>query len=947
MLNMAALSGYLNNIFGRYTASKPFPLENIVKNLEALCTLPPHNQRSGKRPKIPDSRFLQIAHALKQYEDHQRLSGLASRPRIYTLLTWVNKTDLIKLFILKGLTDYDLPINYQSLPEELEDARERFIDLQNIVLTDTKGLELGEKGSHVSLEDARSCFHFQVLLGSGASGDVHAVLSRLSLRRYALKRFRRQGNQREAQEWARQFRREMQALKRVRHEHLVQIMGSYTDRMFYGILMEPVADCNLQNYLLSISPADIPSLRSFFGCLAGTLAYLHSMRIHHMDLKLENILVWNGAIFVADFGSSHDWAKAERSTTWQNVPKTARYMPPELARDTHAPRNSATDIWSLGVVFLEMASVLRGFSVAKFRTYLTQNGSYHSFVFGNPVAGARWIEKLRQEGSGPDFDNDPLIWIHDMLRSRPVERPAACTLFRSILQSSSGEKFRRACCSDPEQYNQIPIENQYEEINTPDVDIEIEFEEDWVSLLRQDANQPIQSSEKSQSIQAWIDFSSDPLGSSVNPKDNLQGPSEHFEQEEELPYLVEDDDDTASVESMLTCLPPLPTSNFDNLWDPDFWKSCGSDVSYREGFSSFEAETEDMHLYEIVLDDSGSDQSDTTIRQCDFHKNPIDEEMGVESLAECCSISPEGQSDPEKAVGDSKSSIEVKEEGAGLGTRSTSQTKPMLSGDPTTKPQVSGKHPNTNPIQSAGTSLPLSLNMPIDSVKRDADSTNVRDQDEIVVPVPSNIAGGVPRGLSGTSRSGAKESNLFSSKEVLQESPPKRALTAENLETYDALNKEEPASKDQEKGEEPKRKQTQPRKKLGKRRQSLGPLLSADEYLAQYWQAETSKATSIMSQNTAKRFSTSFGLLKWQDKTEDLLSIWCRKGNAQAVRKALESGCNPGTRVCSAASAEELLISRLVRRTGEPILSSLRLKVERRAMSSAFDHFLNTALIWM
>ena len=41
-------------------------------------------------------------------------------------------------------------------------------------------------------------------------------------------------------------------------------------------------------------------------------------------------------------------------------PTTDRYSPPEVSRDVHARRNSFTDMWSLGVVFLEMTTVLRG-----------------------------------------------------------------------------------------------------------------------------------------------------------------------------------------------------------------------------------------------------------------------------------------------------------------------------------------------------------------------------------------------------------------------------------------------------------------------------------------------------------------------------------------------------------------------------------------------------------
>ena len=236
-------------------------------------------------------------------------------------------------------------------------------------------------------------------------------------------------------------------MKRLSHRHLVKIVGSYIDSQCFAFLMEPVAQCNMLEYLQDIASLRIPSLRKFFGCLSNVITYLHDQKMHHLDIKLENILVERDEISVGDFGAAHDFSRKERSTTWSSTPRTARYMPPEICRDPHSPKNYATDIWSLGVVFLEMTAVLRGQSLKSFHSYLLTNGIGHQFVYGNQAATHSYFEVLRIKGTGPEYDNEPLSWVKDMININPIGRPTARAIRNQILQSSCAEQFRSFCCA--------------------------------------------------------------------------------------------------------------------------------------------------------------------------------------------------------------------------------------------------------------------------------------------------------------------------------------------------------------------------------------------------------------------------------------------------------------------------------------------------------------------
>lgn len=97
--------------------------------------------------------------------------------------------------------------------------------------------------------------------------------------------------------------------------------------------MTPVADMNLDEYLKEASKDENLKrrrLRSFSGCLATALAYLHQQNIRHNDIKPQNILVANSDIYLSDFGTSRVWGTEGRSTTQgKHEGYTPRYSAPE------------------------------------------------------------------------------------------------------------------------------------------------------------------------------------------------------------------------------------------------------------------------------------------------------------------------------------------------------------------------------------------------------------------------------------------------------------------------------------------------------------------------------------------------------------------------------------------------------------------------------------------
>ena len=225
-------------------------------------------------------------------------------------------------------------------------------------------------------------------------------------------------------------------------------MASYTDIKYFGLILSPVADCNLAEFYNQVSegPENLNLLRQFFGCLATGLQYLHGSKIRHRDIKPENILIKSGCVYLADFGISLDWYALTRSTTTEDTGKSWIYCAPEVAN--HEKRNSTSDIWSLGCVFLEMCFILKGRTVHDMRQYFKKIHDTYKFFQCFPAIQA-WSEELWKLGS--ESDNPPLYWAALMMHRDPDSRPSANDLCGEITRGSGktdseSKLFCGECC---------------------------------------------------------------------------------------------------------------------------------------------------------------------------------------------------------------------------------------------------------------------------------------------------------------------------------------------------------------------------------------------------------------------------------------------------------------------------------------------------------------------
>lgn len=216
--------------------------------------------------------------------------------------------------------------------------------------------------------------------------------------------------------------------------------------------MAPVAECNLASFF-TFATSDESSLRSlstFFGCLASAVHYLHQTKIRHRDIKPENILVKAKRVYLTDFGISLDWENLTRSTTTEDTAKSLIYCAPEVAR--HEKRNSSSDIWSLGCIYLEIWTVLHGYSVEDLRDYFRARTEVHRF-YSNISSFQDWMTNTLSHNPRrrPRLPFIVESWIDAMLQEPYDNRISAGQLYHLVSQFKQREieplnPFCGECC---------------------------------------------------------------------------------------------------------------------------------------------------------------------------------------------------------------------------------------------------------------------------------------------------------------------------------------------------------------------------------------------------------------------------------------------------------------------------------------------------------------------
>ncbi|KAK2142593.1 hypothetical protein LSH36_935g00063 [Paralvinella palmiformis] len=144
--------------------------------------------------------------------------------------------------------------------------------------------------------------------------------------------------------------REIALLKELDHPNIIRLL----DVILYEVklyLVFEYLNLDLKKYMDSITSSGLPA--PLVKLLQG-IAYCHSHRVLHRDLKPQNLLIdVDGNIKLADFGLARAFGVPVRTYTHEVV--TLWYRAPEILLGIRF-YSTAVDIWSLGCIFAEMVT---------------------------------------------------------------------------------------------------------------------------------------------------------------------------------------------------------------------------------------------------------------------------------------------------------------------------------------------------------------------------------------------------------------------------------------------------------------------------------------------------------------------------------------------------------------------------------------------------------------
>jgi serine/threonine protein kinase len=362
--------------------------------------------------------------------------------------------------IQTGVKDISIPYTKENLPSELRPKeRDRFLNAQRLVYTELSELEYGPSGKHLHfLSREKNQFETISVIGSGAFGRVEKVYSPLGQRYYAMKLLKRKNTFKGDQTSLESFVKELSASKKVDHRHVIKVVGSFTETQYVGIIMDTIGECNLHNFLEQEMDDDGRSLtRTFFGCLASGLIAIHNANIRHKDIKPENIIKKGNMVMYTDFGLALDHSQMDRSTTnGRPAMFTARFCAPEVAE--HNERRSSSDVFSLGTVYLEMATRLNGESVSNLRGFLKSKNEYQIDDYCKNLDGVmKWTGMMKERG-GLAIDKIAFGWIEKCLKLEEIERPTVHSLWEQIEEDTKVSSFPFACSACAVQHDSTASE---------------------------------------------------------------------------------------------------------------------------------------------------------------------------------------------------------------------------------------------------------------------------------------------------------------------------------------------------------------------------------------------------------------------------------------------------------------------------------------------------------
>lgn len=253
-----------------------------------------------------------------------------------------------------------------NLLRRLSSTKDTFSKGLRTLTRELFGNNLEHKGRHGNRAQ-RTCsgspdsYKFIEVLGHGASATVVRAKCLSTRQVVAVKQIEVDAL---PVDWS-TFVSEAQVMRGLKHKHLLPLLNTVLDGDHLWLVTPFVKGGTMSDILChaySGSGLPEPVLATVAGAVLQALAYLHGQGYVHRDVKASNVLLdSDGTVYLGDLGTvAHVRTRDERRpevmlrlerTTFIG---TLPYMSPEVVEGV--AYGEATDVWSLGVMLVELAT---------------------------------------------------------------------------------------------------------------------------------------------------------------------------------------------------------------------------------------------------------------------------------------------------------------------------------------------------------------------------------------------------------------------------------------------------------------------------------------------------------------------------------------------------------------------------------------------------------------
>jgi serine/threonine protein kinase len=288
------------------------------------------------------------------------------------------------------------------------------------------------------------------------------------------------------------LRDEANVMEKLDHDHIVKLVGTYCIQSNFYLLLWPVAVCNLDilladidclrtdhgdrediiNRLHALDLRDLSAVerprsaarastnrdscpleyvRRIMGCITRAVAYCHGSNVRHLDLKPSNILLNPGRVYLADFGIAKD-VHGRDSTMTVGIQGTPKWRAPELHQNTTDWSMKAADIYSLGLVLLNMFTVIHNAPLDEFDILLDDVS-----VNGRAEKLRKYLPKLEglalatqevDDANAPTFGPKHIVGLASrMVSKEPSSRPVIFQVDSELVELGGLDQvYHFQCC---------------------------------------------------------------------------------------------------------------------------------------------------------------------------------------------------------------------------------------------------------------------------------------------------------------------------------------------------------------------------------------------------------------------------------------------------------------------------------------------------------------------